>query len=332
MPQCPCECGRQVPPSLNHFISVAREIATADAVLERFSSLVPQQQDETVRFQVATADLRQRLIDRCHGSGGLIDGIRLGRDAARWRNAFAAVMVAIERLEPPLDAGPMNVVHGAAQPDAKTPWRLDEPLSVEDFVDPESFTQWVGIANRVLQRVAVRVQGLSSDDVYQWLRDALDRWNDNDGLVQPHVLLAAYALGSTGEGVSEILDQDTGRRAKTSIDVVRGYLLGRALLGTHHAVQPIEGVAADLSAQLIEHARFFSRQSVSAWPEVTEVIAAVAGHRSLSFPEPNRRRAFELLEGQAIDGIRLALSEALMSSDVSALKGRDDDSPDLTQG
>lgn len=317
--ECPCGCGRDVSPSLGQFVDLTRETGASLAALARLRSLLAGDQvgGEVELFMHDSASLHRRLVDRCHGQGGIIGGVRLGRDAVRWRNAFAAHLTALDRLDHEyVERWPIAVESwpsSATKVGREAPWDVDRPVTVDEVEDAARFRELHGIVADLIARTDTRLHNLSEDDVYQWLRAALDAWRDNPSLIQPHIQLAASGLARTAESQRRIMAGEAGDR-RSEVDLLYAYLLGRCLLGTQHRAEPVEGDSAEMAAHVIEHSRFFIPGQLLAWPQVAAVVDAFANRRWSEFPEIDAIGAKVFVHDRMDEGVRLAFSEGLLLS------------------
>ena len=101
---CPCGCGRELPSSLGQFPFLLRETGAADALVDRFELILREQgrplARESVEFRAATAELHKWLQRRCHGAGGISDGISLGKRCQAWRISFGAFCRGFAAIDP----------------------------------------------------------------------------------------------------------------------------------------------------------------------------------------------------------------------------------------
>lgn len=83
--------------SLGEFIQVTRETGSADALLDALEPIdddgVPLPGNDIGRLRGSTSRLHQRLVARCHGTGGIRDGVRLAKDVNAWREQFKHLLI-----------------------------------------------------------------------------------------------------------------------------------------------------------------------------------------------------------------------------------------------
>jgi hypothetical protein len=103
---CPCGCGRTLDPSLGQFPTIMRATGAVDSLLGHFieclepMDLSADEVDKARSFRNETARLHESLRDRCHGLGGFREGVRLAKDAKRWRRTWGRTRDGIRSADP----------------------------------------------------------------------------------------------------------------------------------------------------------------------------------------------------------------------------------------